>query len=300
MTERLFLFMQIEFPWQLGPADGRYVLRREDGADAERVIVVGTVGAKRRAVGPARLLASSRARARTRATPVEPEPQAAEVETTRVTIVDPISLSAERQAQAWLAELDGEHEIRAAFAVLNRVLHFHRIASASPYMHEVSPDQAIVIRAGWGEGEQVADGLWSHAQELAWRGPGGARRKRIGDRAAALRPQERLAVLLGARGEALMCEELALRARLDLDHARLGHAAVELRSAYAAALNELVGENRADLAVRIDELRRLRDGVDAQARTALGDERRSVDEDVVRHALERLEAALRARTAAGF
>ncbi len=150
MTERLFLFMQIEFPWQLGPADGRYVLRREDGADAERVIVVGTVGAKRRAVGPARLLASSRARARTRATPVEPEPQAAEVETTRVTIVDPISLSAERQAQAWLAELDGEHEIRAAFAVLNRVLHFHRIASASPYMHEVSPDQAIVIRAGWG------------------------------------------------------------------------------------------------------------------------------------------------------
>jgi len=27
MTERLFLFMQMEFPWELGPPDGRYLLR---------------------------------------------------------------------------------------------------------------------------------------------------------------------------------------------------------------------------------------------------------------------------------
>ena len=38
--------------------------------------------------------------------------------------------------------------------------------SADPYVHEVSPAQALVIRAGWGEGEQVADGRWLHAREL--------------------------------------------------------------------------------------------------------------------------------------
>jgi hypothetical protein len=153
------------------------------------------------------------------------------------------------------------------------------------------------------------------------------RRKRIGDRAAALRPQERLAVLLGGRGAALLCEEFALRARADLEHGRLAHAAIELRSAYAAALGELAGEGREDLAIRIAELEKLRDGVERQARAALAgagaellQERASrasasadspassdgedaapeLDEEVVRHALGRLEAALRARTATGF
>ena len=151
------------------------------------------------------------------------------------------------------------------------MLHLHRIAAADAYQHEISPEQALVIRAGWGEGEQVADGVWAHAVELTWRGRGGVRRKRIGDRAAALRPQERLAVMLGGRGTALLCEELALRARADLDQARLAHAAIELSGAYAAALAELPEEQREDLAIRIDELRKLRDGVELQARAALGE-----------------------------
>ena len=88
--------------------------------------------------------------------------------TARATIIDPVSLSAESQARAWLAGLEGELEVSAATAVLNRVVHAHRIASADPYAHEVSPEQALVIRAGWGDGEQVADGRWLHAQELIW------------------------------------------------------------------------------------------------------------------------------------
>jgi hypothetical protein len=311
MSERLFLFLQMEFPWELGPPDGRYLLRVGEGSEPERVVVLGTLSAQRRPASRGQLLRSS-GRSRSR----EPEP--VPVATARATIVDPVSLSAERQAQAWLAGLDGEREIGAALEVLNRVLHFHRIASANPYVHEVSPDQALVIRAGWGAGEEVADGLWSHAQELHWRGPSGVRRKRIGDRAAALRPLERLAALLGARGTTLLCEDLVLRARLDLDQGRLAHAAIELRSAYAAALGELPGEHREDLAIRIAELEKLQGGVAAQARAALAgvgaeggpegpdakDESDSPstppDEEVVRHALERLEAALRARTAAGF
>jgi len=273
--------------------------------------------------------------------------QPAPVPTSRATIIDPVPLAAERQAHAWLADLDVGRDADAAIAVLNRVLHFHRIASADPYVHEVSPAQALVIRAGWGEGEQVADGLWRHAHELPLQARKRTRSGRRRDRSAALRPQERLAELLGARGAALLCEELALRARLDLDHDRLAHAALELEAAYAAALGELRGEHREDLAIRVDELEQLQDGVAAQAEAALdvteppparagtadaagtaeteppaetepaaetaptGETARTppaapaadeavVDPDVLRYALERLEAALRARTATGF
>ena len=323
MPDRLFLFVQFEFPWELGPPDGRYLMRAHEGSEPERVVVLGTLGAQRRAPARGQML-SAVSRSKSRRRPAPPEPEPTPVVTARATLVDPVSVSAERQAKAWLSDLDGEREIQAAAAVLNRVLHFHRIAAADPYVHEISPDQALVIRAGWGEGEQVADGLWLHARELPWRGPAGVRRKRIGDRAAALRPQERLAELLGGRGATLLCEDLVLRARLDLDNGRVAHTAIELRAAYAAALTELPAERREDLAIRIAELDKLRSGVDEQARVAfarLGEqesdaspaasstERRDeepaadagkLDEEVVRHALGRLEATLRARTAPGF
>jgi hypothetical protein len=87
---------------------------------------------------------------------------------------------------------------------------------------------------------------------------------------------------------------------VDLDHGRSRHAALELDAAYATALPELAAEEREDLAVRLAELQELREGVAAQARAArpgAGDEPR---EEIIRHALERLEAALRARTVAGL
>ncbi len=237
--------------------------------------------------------------------------------TTRVTVIDPVSLAADNQARAWLAELDRDREVGAATAIVNRVVHSHRIASADPYVHEISPAQALVIRAGWGEGEQVADGRWLHARALSspsgWassRAATGSRRGPRRDRSWALRPQERLAALLGARGAALLCEELALRARHDLDHGRIAHAALELDRAYALAVPELQAEGRQDLAIRIAELEQLRPGVQAQAvlasSAAIADAASAVTsggglkQDQLTHALGRLEAALRARTAAGL
>ncbi|MGH2904917.1 MAG: hypothetical protein ACRDK7_15245 [Solirubrobacteraceae bacterium] len=348
MPERLFLFMQLEFPWELGPPDGRYLLRSREASGApgpppptrtggeteaggaggpQYVVVLNTLGAPHRAgigigdganAGRGTLslpgLSARRAR-RPRATTPDPAP----VPISRATIIDPVSVSAERQAQAWLKALDAEHETRAATAVLNRVLFAHRIATADPDVHEVGPAQALVIRAGWGEGEQLAYGHWRHALELPWT-PG----KRARRRADALRPQERLAELLGARTRELLCEELALRARADLDRGRLAHAAIELDAALAAALGELDAEADPALAPRLDELRALRPDVGAVARAALvgtavaseatealGAEAPSTPgkrtepgepsaEELVGHALERLEAALRARTAGGF
>lgn len=282
---RLFTFVQMELPWELGPADGRYLLRKQvgpDGAEPEHVVVLSTVGAERRG-----LLGG---RSRTRRTDSAPAP----VPVARATVVDPIPLSLDTQARKWLAQLDPEREAQAAAAVLNQVLWAHRIAGAATHVREVSPAQALVVRAGYGEGEQVADGLWSDARELV------LSRKRAGRRASVLRPQERLAMLLSSRDEALLCEELVLRARLDLDAGRIALAAIGLERAYATALVELPDERRTDLNERIEELAELRGDVERAGRSALPDVAGQPEEQVVSHALERLEAALRARTAAGF
>jgi hypothetical protein len=276
---RLFTFVQMELPWELGPADGRYLLRKAEGPDGnepEHVIVLSTIGAERRG------MLGKRSRTR------RADPQATAVPVARATIIDSIPLSLNSQASAWLTQLDPEREAHAAAHVLNRMLFAHRIAGAAPHIHEISPTQALVVRAGFGEGEQVADGLWTDARELI------LSRRRAGKRASVLRPQERLALLLSGRASALLCEELALRARLDLDQGRLALAAIELDRAYVIALRELPGERRPDLRARIDELRELSTGVTASANAE------SPQEKTVRHALERLEAALRARTATGF
>jgi hypothetical protein len=276
---RLFTFVQMELPWELGPADGRYLLRKSagpDGNEPEHVVVLSTIGAERRG------MLGKRSRTRR----ADPEP--ASVPVARATVVDSVPLSLETLANTWLKQLDPEREAHAAARVLNRVLYAHRIAGAAPHIHEISPAQALVVRAGFGEGEQVADGLWSDARELV------LSRRRAGKRASALRPQERLALLLSGRGNVLLCEELALRARLDLDQGRLALAAIELDRAYVAALRELPNERRPDLRARIEELRELSAGV---AMNASG---QTPEEKVVRHALERLEATLRARTATGF
>jgi hypothetical protein len=310
VPEQLFVFIQFEFPWELGPPDGRYLMRDAPDAEPERVIVLGTLGPDGSA-NPSLLAAAGRPPRRARfgarrTRPANPAP--APVSTTRATVIDPVPVSAEGQARAWLAELDRDRDVAAAAAVLNRVVHAHRIAAADPYVREVSPAQALVVRAGWGEGEQVADGKWLHARELPAAEPGSDRRRggRRRDRSAALRPQERLAALLGGRTTMLLCEELTLRARLDLDEGRLAHAALQLDAAYAAALRELRGESRHDLALRLAELDKLAPQVAAHAHAALHGEDEGApspaqpDADAIEHALVRLEAALRARTAAGF
>jgi hypothetical protein len=79
----------------------------------------------------------------------------------------------------------------------------------------------------------------------------------------------------------------------------VAHAALELDRAFALAVPELRGEQRQDLAIRIAELEQLRPGVQAQAHAALAQGGDALDEDVLAHALGRVEAALRARTASG-
>jgi hypothetical protein len=271
----LFSFVQAEFPWALGPSDGRYLVRDGTGG-AEHVVVLATFGAPRR-----HLLRDRRTRR-----PTSPDP--APVSTARATVIDAAALRDEDVAREWLHRADGD-TVHAALAVVNRVLFAHRIAAADPNVHELDAVQALVARAGFGEGEAVADGRWREAREINVT----PRRMR---RTAALRPQERLALLIGGRQTALAVEELVLRARGDLDAGRLLHAALELRNAYDIGLPELEAEGREDLAERLAELRGLHDGVIAAAEAGAPSSRA----DALEHALARLEAILRARTAAGF
>ena len=120
-------------------------------------------------------------------------------------------------------------------------------------------------------------------------------------RAAGLRPQERMAALLGGHARALACEELALRARQDLDAGQLREAALQLRAALAAALVELPADRdaSADMPTRVTELQERAPAVATLAEAALTGPLPAGAAETLGAALQRLEAALRARIAAG-
>jgi hypothetical protein len=149
-----------------------------------------------------------------------------------------------------------------------------------------------VARIGFGAGEQVADGLWTDARELIAK-PGHRRR------ATVLQPQARLAAVLAGRERALICEELALRARLDLDNGRDREAALQVLVALDAALVELATDSTgATLQHRLTELRAQRAPIAAAGQAALAGPLPENDRDAVAFTLARLEAALRARAVA--
>jgi len=279
-----FRFVQFEFPWALGPEDGRYVLRRHAGEDPDHVLVLRTLGAPER-----RWLRGRKPQK------VDPQPEPAPVVTARATLIDAQPLDGPDAAEAWLKEADGEELADEALRSLNRVVHLHRVSVAEPTVREVAREQALAVRVGYGIGDEVADGRYTAALELP------APRGRKTRRAAVLRSQERLAALLSGRDAALACEELVLRARADLRGGRPREAALSLRPALEAAIAELVPwAERGDLGRRIEELSGLRtEAVGTYERALEGglDEEETARVDRI---LGRVEAALRARTAGGF
>jgi hypothetical protein len=266
---------------------------RGHAGEATHVVVLRTLAAPPAAGGRGRGRLVRR-RPRPRPHPVAPGPSPAPVASARATLIRAQPFDDVREAERWLERVDPEAELGAALAVLNRLLHLHRTATADPFVREVARGQAIVARIGIGEGEQVADGRFARALEL----PPPPRPRR---RSAALRPEERLAALLGGRDVPLAAEELALRARADLAAGREREAALQLRVALAAALGELTPwAPRGDLAARLDELRDLRPAAEAAADTALQGGLDDAARADVERILGRLEAALRARTALGL
>lgn len=288
MPERLFPFLQADLPFELGPADGRWPLRDAASGEVERIVVLATVGGTR---------ADARRRSRRRARRAAPEPPSPTLPVTRATVIDPHPFDDERAARAWLFRLDMDLEAQTAFGAVNRLLHAHRIAAADESVFHLSPSQALTLRAGFGEGDAVAEGRWRSARELP-----GASGPRRGRRASLLAnsTEQRLVALVGGHERPLLCEELSLRAQADLEAGRSAHAAIELDRAYAAADRELA--RGAHLSDRLTELSSLRAGVAAQAEAAIAGSGGAappdpIDEKALRYALVRLQAALRAHAA---
>ena len=154
-SSRRFRFVQLEFPWVLGPDAGRYTIRERLSEAPRHILVLAVLGAPER-----RLLTRRR---RSRDAPPGPPPES--VPTSRATLVDTAALAGPQAAEKWLGAADLEVLAADAVARLNRVLHAHRIATADPYAREVALGQALAVRVGYGAGEQVADGRWARARE---------------------------------------------------------------------------------------------------------------------------------------
>jgi hypothetical protein len=214
------------------------------------------------------------------------------VSTTRATLVQAEPFPDDAASERWRRDADAETEVASAVRVINEVLHAHRAAAADPYVREIAATQAIAIRVGIGEGEQVAHGRWKTAIKLD-----DARTRAAERRESVLRPQERLAAILSGRDVALACEELILRGRADLDAGRSREAALQLRVGLEAAISELAPwGDKPEVAKRLGGLSAERGAVGDAANAALQGGLDAETAAEVERVLKLVEAALRART----
>ena len=211
-----------------------------------------------------------------------PEP----VPTARATVVRAAPFASTEEAAEWLSSADLDAELDAAVAVLNRALHAHRVATADPYVAEVSAERSLVARVGYGSGEEVADGRFGNALELPVSGVRRARRSMEA-------PEERFAALVGGREEVLPAEELVLRARADLNAGRLAEAALQARVAIEALLAAEVASP--DSGAAGGSLGAHREAVAAAANAALREELPGDSAAALEEAVAAMELALKRR-----
>lgn len=274
MTTQLFGFAQFDFPGDFGLADGRYLARRGGEAGEQQVLVLETLSS-----------AAAPGRRRRRPRP-EDAASAPAVPVARATAVRASApLGSEEEGRAWLdrvlaSEQETDAVLEAGLALLNRALHAQAVASGDPLGRGLSLRAALVARIGFGTGDEVASGRFTAADRIDVQATGESRRRR---RDQELRPQERVAAVLGERERPDACETLLLRARADLDGGREREAALQLRVALEALLVELDGA--------------LSDPGHAEDMAALRDLRKSTGE-AANAALQRDLAAAEAKTVA--
>jgi hypothetical protein len=237
--------------------------------------VVTTLGAPR---------ASSKLR-RGRIQALEADPAPTPLPLTRATFVRPRPFEDEASADAWLEQVCSDGELwgrlaREAAIQINRLIHAHRTAAGDPYIADIDPGRAAAVRFGFGTGEEVANGHWRRANELLDK----EARKLIRRDYEALRPQERIAAVLGGRESVGVYEDLIIRARGDLDAGRVGTAALGLH----AGLEALVAQGP-----QVDDLSdALRSAAEARRATLAGTD---PDPAAIAAALRSAEAAMRRR-----
>lgn len=186
---------------------------------------------------------------------------------TSLTVIRPDDLGDERAAETWLAEARDDRdaidaEIAGALELINAAVHAHRAAALDPAIADVAAHAALTVRIGFGTGEQLADGEFERALEI----PVSERRRR----AEVLRPQERVAEVLGGREGVAACELLLIRARADLDAGRSREAALQLQAGVESLLAERDALAAPDQEGDFAALEERREGTGAAAAEATG------------------------------
>lgn len=222
----LLPFAQLEVAGRLAIDDGRYLVRPPGEPDSRPdVLAIRTLGAAR-----------ARARLRRgRPVAVEPAPGAEPIPVCRLTLIKSVPFDDEPSARRWLARVGGDSDLSAALAhdvaaTANRALEAHRVAAPDPYAADLDPGTALVVRFGFGAGEEVAEGRWSAAVALPE-----SRRRGLRSRAVdGVGAQERIAAVLGGRDSVEPSEALLLDAERAWAQGRLRLAAIVLESALGA------------------------------------------------------------------
>jgi hypothetical protein len=152
---------------------------------------------------------------------------------TRVTVTG-VKLEDTADGNAWLKRMmgsggEGAEQVRVATRIVNRALGALRAGARDPLVQDIGASRALAVRLGHGTGDELADGRWTEARELAR-----PRRGRLDD----VDPQTRVAAVLAGRDQVHPAETLMLRARLDVQQGRRAEARHGLRAARAALQEE--------------------------------------------------------------
>ena len=210
---------------------------------------------------------------------------------TRATVITPLPLGSEEDAQRWLKQTSADAEARGtlrdhALALLNRALHVNAASAGDAHLPAVSPTAAVAIRIGYGDGDQLVAGSWREALEL----PDDFRRRRED-----VTPQGRVAAVLGGKDALDACETLIPRARLDLDAGRLREAAFQIRVGLEALLAEIAPGAEAGQAEDLAALEASKGAIGQAANAALKGELSPEQAESVREAILLSERVLRRR-----
>jgi hypothetical protein len=266
----------------VGLEDGRYLRR-----DPEAVLVVQVVDAPkqpRRRLGRAKLKDA------------DPRAEPAPVPLTTLTAIRPQDLGDEQAAQGWLAGARDDPEaiageISEALLLVNLAVHAHRASALDPQIPDVGAGGALAVRIGFGTGDDLAEGRYSAAIDI----PQSERRRR----AEVLRPQERVAEVLGGRSAVAACELLLIRARGDLDAGRTREATLQVRVGLEAMLAERAALDTADQEADFAALEERRSITGEAANEALAGELGTDRADEVAETLRICERVLRRKRAFG-
>lgn len=268
-----FPFVQFEFAHNIGPPEGRYIVRPHGGAPA--------VEAEEEAVRPGHALEAARAEderlanllghadvlvLRVRSAPAarlwrtgrrsrDNGASVGEVPLVVATVIKSTEILADRGAPKTLMqrlrddEDERERRVLESLAVVNRAVSAYRVCAADPYVTPVTRFDARIVRAGWGSNDKLKSAEYDDAVVVPE-----PRTPRM-SRADRLMPTQGMAAVLSGSTPVLESEELLLKVLLDLDQDRVRGAAVGLRAATDLLVCELGAEQlQESLAERYAEL----------------------------------------------